>query len=85
MKISLPHLNPGFDVGEVVDSGENGFPLVLLCKLSVGQLREDSSLLLSLRLYVSNLFVCKDIKYAIQEKWHHNNGGNLMQNSPHPQ
>ena len=37
-KISLPYLYPGFDVWEVVDSGENSLPLVLLCKLSMGQL-----------------------------------------------
>ena len=38
IKFSLRYLYPGFDIREVVDSGENGFPLVLLCKLSVWQL-----------------------------------------------
>ena len=40
IKISLRYLYPGFDIREVVDSGENSFPLVLLCKLSVWQLKK---------------------------------------------
>ena len=39
--IQFINLYSGFNVGEVVDSGENGFPLVLLCKFSVGQLEKD--------------------------------------------
>ena len=34
--IQFINLYSGFNVGEVVDSGENGFPLVLLCKLPMG-------------------------------------------------
>ena len=32
------HLNPGFDVWEVVDGGQNGFSLVLLRQFTVRQL-----------------------------------------------
>ena len=41
LNVQFINLYPGFDVGEVVDSGENGFPLVLLCKFPVGQLEID--------------------------------------------
>ena len=30
-----PNLNPGFDVGEVVDRGQDGLPLVLLSQVAV--------------------------------------------------
>ena len=38
LNVQFINLYSGFDVGKVVDSGENGFPLVLLCKFSMGQL-----------------------------------------------